>query len=170
MKHFLILDTETTGLGAGTEVVELSLIDHLGNTLMDTLVKPLVHTSWDGAERIHGISPADVMDAPTMPDLMFELNLHLSMYDGLVIYNRQYDLGILREAFRKASTSMVQIPTYCAMLTYGKAVGATKWQSLSKAAAHVGHVWHGNAHRALSDCKATLDVWSWSVAQGKGVV
>lgn len=169
MNGFIVLDTETTGLGAGTEVVELSLIDNLGNTLMDTLVKPLVHTSWNGAERIHGISPAMVKDAPTMPDLLGELNSHLSVYSGLVIYNRQYDLGILREAFRYPDTAMVYIPSYCAMLSYGKAVGASKWQSLAKAAAHVGHVWQGDAHRALSDCKATLDVWNWSVAQGKGV-
>ena len=166
--NLLILDTETTGLGAGTEVVELSMIDMTGQVVMDTLVKPSYTTSWDGAERIHGISPAHVADAPSIEDLMPELNKYLCQAEGLIIYNRQYDLGILREAYQKAGCLMPRVNTYCAMLTYGKAVKASKWQSLVKAAAHVGHVWTGEAHRALSDCYATLDVWNWSVAQLKG--
>ena len=166
--NLLILDTETTGLGAGTEVVELSMIDMTGQVVMDTLVKPSYTKSWDAAERIHGISPAHVANAPSMRDLMPELNGYLTQYDALVIYNRQYDLGILKEAYLKGGYLLPRIPAYCAMLTYGKAVHAGKWQSLNKAAEHVGHVWTGEAHRALSDCYATLDVWNWSVAKLKG--
>ena len=40
-------------------------IDDDGKALIDTLIKPKYHTSWPGAQRVHGISPIDVRHAPT---------------------------------------------------------------------------------------------------------
>jgi hypothetical protein len=36
----LILDTETTGLGADAEIIQLAMIDLGGNEIMNTLVRP----------------------------------------------------------------------------------------------------------------------------------
>ena len=38
----LILDTETTGLDAHDEVIQLGIVDMHGNVLLDTLVRPTV--------------------------------------------------------------------------------------------------------------------------------
>ena len=55
------LDAETTGLHESDEIVELAIIDDDdGKILLNTLVKPIVHTYWPKAQRVHGISPTDV--------------------------------------------------------------------------------------------------------------
>ena len=55
------LDTETTGVADDDEMVELTIIDDDGKPLIDTLIKPKYHTSWPGAQRVHGISPIDAV-------------------------------------------------------------------------------------------------------------
>jgi hypothetical protein len=73
----------------------------------------------------------------------------------VVIYNAQFDAGFLGDLLRGAAE------VRCAMLAFAEAFGAWsdwhdgwRWQKLSAAAAHVGHVWTGAAHRALADCAA----------------
>ena len=46
------LDTETTGVTADDEIVELTIIDDDGKPLINTLMKPKYHTSWPGAQRV----------------------------------------------------------------------------------------------------------------------
>lgn len=63
------LDTETIGLAAGfDEILQIGLVDEAGNVLLDTLVRPTRRTEWPEAEKIHGITPADVADAPTQAE------------------------------------------------------------------------------------------------------
>ena len=43
LKHkedYVILDTETTGLGDSDVIIQISIIDLDGNVLMDSLIKP----------------------------------------------------------------------------------------------------------------------------------
>jgi len=62
------LDTETTGLGADAEIVEICVLDHDGRVLINTLVKsksvipPIV-------TRIHGITNLMVAKSPTWRDI-----------------------------------------------------------------------------------------------------
>ena len=65
----IYLDTETTGFYDNDELVEVAIIDDDENILMNTLVKPQYHTSWYGAEKVHGISPRDIKDAPTQVEI-----------------------------------------------------------------------------------------------------
>ncbi|BCC80200.1 MULTISPECIES: 3'-5' exonuclease [Bacillus] len=53
--NFLVLDTQTTGLGETDEIVEIAVTDLDGKTLLNTLVKPTVPIS-DDATMIHGIT------------------------------------------------------------------------------------------------------------------
>ena len=60
----LILDTETTGLGDEAEICEIAVIRQDGSVVLDTLVRPTGKISED-ATRVHGITDADVRDAPS---------------------------------------------------------------------------------------------------------
>jgi hypothetical protein len=52
------LDLETTDLHPSEdEIVEIGILDDQGQPLLDTLVRPIRHTSWPEAEYINGISP-----------------------------------------------------------------------------------------------------------------
>ena len=53
MKEYIFVDTETTGLNAETdELLSISIIDHYGRCIFNSLVKPENKRSWDEAEKI----------------------------------------------------------------------------------------------------------------------
>jgi DNA polymerase-3 subunit epsilon len=65
-EDWVILDTETTGI-VRAEIVEIAIINHLGETRLDTLIKPSIPIPAEVTE-LHGISDAMVADAPTFPE------------------------------------------------------------------------------------------------------
>ena len=66
MKEYFFADAETTELNAETdELLSVSIIDHYGRCIFNSLVKPENKKSWDEAERINGISAEMVMKAPS---------------------------------------------------------------------------------------------------------
>ena len=165
----LFLDTETTGLHAGAEIVELSVIDRDGQPVLDTLIRPEQPIP-AALTRIHGIDNAMVASAPRWPDVHEQL-LALIEDRLLVIYNAEFDLRMLNQVStqhrlpwpavqervgtqtRLANTTVV----HCAMLEYSRFYGSHRWQSLSKACEQQGIAVTG-AHRALADCRMTLGV------------
>ena len=64
----LFLDTETTGLHASDQIVEIAICDLGGNVLFDTLVKPTAPIPPE-ASAIHGIDDAMVASAPGWPEV-----------------------------------------------------------------------------------------------------
>ncbi len=166
----LFLDTETTGLDSNAEVVEVSIIDRLGNTLLDTLVKP-VNPIPEEATAIHGITNNMVANAPAWPEI------HDNFYQiiegrRLVIYNREYDERIIEQTVRlydsfhnDHSFDSLLVTSCCAMQLYSAHYGQWddrhqnwKWKKLTDAAEHMEVSVHGKAHRALADCRMTLGV------------
>jgi len=163
---FVILDTETNGIHAGAEICQIAVIDWQGKVLLDTLVKPYNGIP-DGATRIHGISEAMVLNAPTFPVV------HEQLYDILngrhvVVYNAKFDRGMLHksaEAWDMPKTEWKEISSWwCAMEEFAVEYGewneyhqSYKWQKLSTAAAFYG-IPVVDAHSALGDCKMTLEV------------
>jgi len=71
----VFLDTETTGLrgcyaGGSDEIVELAILDDRGKPLVNQVVRPPRRKLWPQAQRIHGISPAMVANAPKLDELL----------------------------------------------------------------------------------------------------
>ncbi|MEG4026450.1 MULTISPECIES: 3'-5' exonuclease [unclassified Microcoleus] len=64
---WVILDTETTGL-YDAQIVEIAIIDRLGEMLLNTLVKPSIPIPPEAAY-LHGISDAMVGDPPSFPEV-----------------------------------------------------------------------------------------------------
>ena len=166
----LILDTETTGLDADAEVVELAVIDCAGTVLLDTLVRPSGPVPAEAAA-IHGITDAMLADAPTWSEIH---DRFCDLVEGrqVVIYSREFDARVISQTARRYG---LQAPkcfglarddsaVHCAMQAYAELhgewseeKGRYRWQKLSTAAQQQG-VKVENAHRALGDCLMTLGV------------
>ncbi len=145
------LDTETTGLSAEDEIVELTIIDDNEEVLINTLMKPVNHTYWPGAERVHGISPIDVRHAPTQKQITDKIR-DVVRDTRVVIYNAPYDSQYLPELEEAAEVR-------CAMREFAD-WNKSKWLNLTNATKIVGYEWEG-AHRALADTKALRAVWNF---------
>jgi DNA polymerase III epsilon subunit-like protein len=152
---WVILDTETTGLGYADQLVQVAMINGAGDVFMDNvLVKPTILIPFD-ATRIHGITIETVKDAPIFLDVWPEIAKHMNR-KMLIIYNAEYDLRILRQS-ANAHDIEIHFPCSslaCAMNTYAEWVGEWndyrgnfRWQKLP-----------GGDHTALGDCLATLEL------------
>ncbi len=161
----IILDTETTGLYTyDNEILQLSIIDLDEDVLFDSYFKPEYHSSWRDAQRINGISPEKVQDAPRFIDKMHEITAIIQAAKTIIVYNAGFDLPFLSVSgidFNK-DTKVVDV-----MLDFAKVYGewndyyeSYKWQKLTTAAAYYHYDWSkGGAHDALADCYATRHVY-----------
>lgn len=162
---YIVLDTETTGLNAAEdELLQVSIIDNEGAVLFDSYIKPTQHTEWAEAERIHHITPEMVANAPTIAEVMPEINDILNRYDKIVGYNLKFDKAFLENNGAEfLSTEYADVMKMFAPI-YGEwndQRGSYKWQKLTIAADYYGYDWssHENAHNSLGDCFATLHVY-----------
>lgn len=152
-----ILDTETTGLGPDAEIIEIAVLDSRGAPLLDTLVRPLGPIPAD-ATRVHGITAADVADAPAFPAVAAILAPLLANRAAL-IYNADYDLRLLRQSAARHGLTLPRFSAQCVMLRYAEYWGEPgrdgyRWQRLDTACQRHGIT--GSAHRARDDCRAVL--------------
>jgi DNA polymerase-3 subunit epsilon len=150
---FVILDTETTGLDDRAEPVEIAVIDHNFQTLMNTRIKPNIAIPREASE-IHGIQDIDVKYAPPFSVVAKELSEILTSF-RVLIYNYRFDYRILSFAYRLAGIEMPSINSLdeqkrsCLMDLYSVFIG--DWQGRSR-----GYRWQklNGGHSALSDCQA----------------
>ena len=87
----VILDTETTDLHG--DVIQLSVIDLHGTTLLSTLVRPLSPIS-AAAAGVHGITDADVASAPWMAEIAPQLQA-VTRNKWVLAYNAPFDRAAL---------------------------------------------------------------------------
>ncbi|GEM_PF-572736 len=164
-KNFVILDTETTHLQG--EIVSLAVIDHDGNALINTLIKPVKHKMSAKASEINGITDDMLVDAPTFRDV-FQTLVDVVKGKTIIAYNMKFDRQMVNNS---ATTNGVpylvhQKDWHCAMLRYvaynpnkiGR-YGAGAWWKLQEALEQEGVDTDGiDFHNALADVRATLTV------------
>lgn len=159
-KDLIFLDTETTGLHPPNDkIVEIAIVDGVGNILLDTLVNPKRPIGF--ATTIHGIEDHMVASSKTIDQLLPTI-IKIVEKKHVVIYNAQFDTRFFPSGLSEAKKIT------CAMLRFAKLRGEInprfgdyRWHKLTVAADHVGYDWEGVAHRALADTLATRAVWSW---------
>ena len=158
------LDTETTGLDGRAQVCDIAIIDHNGDVLLDTLIKP-TRPIPAAATRVHGISNSDVADAPTFANIA--PNLHQLIDNKLiVIYNAQFDIQMLTQSARAHGIKESPVADWaCAMNLYAAYWGAWSnyhqsytWQKLSDAARQCGIQLPATLHRARADAELTRQI------------
>ncbi len=156
-KRPVYLDTETTGTHQTAEIVEICIVDHDGQVLLDSLVKPRSKIPLQ-ATQIHGITNTMVRDAPTWSEIWPRVQAVLTGR-SVGIYNAEFDLRLMEQSHRQAGMSWraVEINVFCIMKLYARFYGDWnayhgdyRWQSLEKAGGQCG-LTLSNTHRAKDD-------------------
>lgn len=159
----ICLDTETTGLDRQKdEILQLSIIDGDGNVLFDKYFKPLNRRSWAAAERINGISPADVANCKSLIYYKSEIESILLDADVIVGYNIMsfdfpmlFNNGIKNEV--KTGSVICDVMEEYALINgeIDDCRGGFRFKKLKDCAKYFKYpcdTWHN----ALDDAKATL--------------
>lgn len=158
----LFLDTETTGLDAGAQALEIGLVNALGEKIFETRLKPTVGID-PAAAAVHGISDDDLVSAPSWPDIAQQLQHHIGRRP-LVIFNAEFDTRILKQtaaAHNDPASWLDSLTVYCAMRLAAGYYGPTNRYgtiSLSGAVSQAGLSWAGEAHSAVTDAVMTARV------------
>ena len=116
----VILDTETTGLSPaqGHRIIEIGCIELLNRRPTGREYHRLVNPERDideGAERVHGMSRADLDRHPKFADIAEEL-LDFIRGAELVIHNAEFDIGFLEHELRLIQYPQPEICTHCNVL------------------------------------------------------
>lgn len=154
----LILDTETTGMGAA-EVIEVAVIDTKGTVLVDTLVRPKATRMNPYAQRVHGITFPMLADAPTWPEVFPSLAERLDRATVLA-WNAPFDRRMLEQTSAVWSLEHPRFLFVCAMRLYAKTRGIRP-RALHKVLGdlELSHLTREHAsHRALGDVHFVLEI------------
>jgi len=161
IEDFLILDSETTGLGRDAEILQLGIINKAGEVLFDKLIQPWATWEWPGAQRVHGITPEMVADC--LPIFDHEELFDLLHGKTVLVYNAPYDSRVFRQSLSLSNCKWYPEPLWIdVMEPYATHWGAWSsrhqsytWQSLTNACLQQNIEIKG-AHSAVGDCQMTL--------------
>lgn len=146
---YLILDTETTGLGPGAEILQIAVCDARGRTLFNATVKPKLSIPIE-ASNIHGIDDAMVEHCPSFAEIYWVLKTLLSNRE-VIIYNADFDGRMLEQTCAQYDLPMIPFNATCAMLPYSSWVG--EWND--QYGNYRFQKLPGGDHTAIGDVKAT---------------
>jgi DNA polymerase-3 subunit epsilon len=155
---FVLIDLETTGLSDDPDVaiIEITILDHTGKPLMDTLVNPGRRIP-AGASRVNNIYDKDVADKATFPEIYAQV-ADLLNNKTIVAYNYSFEEDVLNAVCnRHGLPRIAPREWWCPMRAYSVYSGVRRYTKLVKAAQQEG-IKVENAHRAIGDCIMTLEL------------
>lgn len=154
----IILDTETTGLDGDDQIVEIAIVTTKGEILLNTLVWPTKSIPAD-VVAIHGISDAEVKDAPLWSEIWPQV---LSIFQNarvVVIWNAPFDTRMMAQScaawgidYEAAIDDLPGTAFVCAMRQHAKWFGEWNYK-------HNDYRWQAlnGGHRALGDCLTVIE-------------
>jgi len=156
-------------------VIELALLDKYGEVYLDTLIQCQQEAIPQEAMRVHRIHESMLRNAPTFPQVWQKVQPLLASHE-FVIYNAEYDLRLLRQTAKRHNLELPPMQTHCLMQRYSAYVGQASTRSegyrsmrLAAACFHF-QIEQTDAHRALSDAQASLEVLHKLAAQASPIV
>lgn len=156
--RFVVLDVETTGLGADQHrILEMALVttDPWGRVL-DEWSTRLNPQGPVGATHVHGITAADVANAPVFSDVLANLNARLAGA-AVCAHNARFDLAFLRAEYARAGWRLPYVPALCTLEASAHHLPALDRRRLADCCTAVGVPLVG-AHSALGDARATAQL------------
>jgi len=120
MMRQIVLDTETTGLSTaqGHRVIEIGCVEMINRRLTGREFHRFLNPDRDvdeGAERVHGISRADLENEPRFPEVVDDF-LEFIKDSELVIHNADFDVGFLENELRLMKHSLPEITAHAMVL------------------------------------------------------
>lgn len=146
-EKFVLLDTETTGLGTADQVIELGILGLDGTVLLDTLVRPTCRISPKATE-VNGITEEQVAAAPSWA-VVWRQAEPLLKGKRLIAYNAAFDVRMLKQSCRAVGVKEPFLRSLCLM----EAVAA--WRGCRTALSHFAK--GPQRHRAVDDCRVMLE-------------
>lgn len=163
-RKVLFFDLEMTGLYFHDEVLSVTLTDGTGETVFDSLVRPVRKKKWKATEEIHGITPDMVKDAATFDELAPRLR---EIFDGaqrLVAFGTATDFFHLSKLYGSRAEKnalhdkIIDCGTEFSHYVQEHGIELSH-HSLSDAMTTLGLPWHGTAHTSAADTDACRRVF-----------
>lgn len=179
-----VLDTETTGLGRGREIVEIGILtieyvpvfgpgwgvkeefkEYRRETVTEWSSLVRAGTPIDPrAEAVHGISDADLVNAPRIQDLESAIFAILARSDFIAGHNLPFDFWMLnRDLPGLQWDDLPRLDTLALQRQHGIDYGGGLPACLSRGNIELPS--GENAHRALTDAKLSAQILDKIVAQ-----
>jgi DNA polymerase-3 subunit epsilon len=155
---FVVLDTETTGLGRRDEVIEIGVVDADGRTLLESMVWPRAERVPAASTRVHGLRLDDLRGAPTWPRVLERLQ-EVTRGRRILAWNAPFDERIALQSSRLWHVPHGLPAFECAMRAYALARGVPAGRMKLEAAAREQAVLdREQTHRSAEDARLTLEV------------
>ena len=151
--EFVVLDSETTGLGNPIDFVEIGVLSSRGESLFDSLIEPSCpvdpRASW-----VHGHTAESLAGERRFFEVYPDL-LDVLWAKRVVVYNASYDRRVWDAAVgrlgARAALAGELAPWECAMRAFAAYVGER-----SKRGGYKNQKLPGGDHTAIGDARATL--------------
>jgi DNA polymerase-3 subunit epsilon len=151
--EFVVLDSETTGLGNPIDFVEVGVVSSQGEPLFDSLIEPSCPVD-PRASRIHGHTAESLAGERRFFEVYPDL-LDVLWAKRVVVYNASYDRRVWDAAVgrlgARAALAGELAPWECAMRAFAAYVGER-----SKRGGYKSQKLSGGDHTAIGDARATL--------------
>lgn len=120
-RRFVVIDTETTGLGAADQIVEVAVMDPSGRVVIEAVVRPTVLVHPRAAE-VHGRTDESLQGAPAYSAIDAELRRQLAGVH-VIAYNASFDQRLLAQTADAFNLPEIACTWECAMQWYARYVG-----------------------------------------------
>lgn len=160
----LFFDLELTGFYDHDEILSVTIVDANGTLILDTLVRPQKKKKWKNTEKIHGITPDMVTDAPTLEELTPRLLEIFGEADNVIAYGVSTDYSHIKHIYRNPEEQEAfHQKIRCCAIEYVRYITEHRpdlsHASLSDAMSCFGIEWDGVAHTSTADTFACMKVW-----------
>ena len=163
-RRVLFFDLELTGVYDHDEVLSITIVDGFGDLIMDTLVKPSHTRSWKRTEKIHGITPAMVVDAPSLDELAPRVREIFDAADHIIAYGVSTDYSHIKYIYpTEKERRALHDKVCCAANEFVRYAHENRpdvvHASLTDAMACFDIEWEGVAHSSIADTFGCRKVW-----------
>ena len=161
----LFFDLELTGFYDRDEILSITIVDATGKLIMDTLVKPVHTKKWKRTEKIHGITPDMVEDAPTLSELTPAIKEIFAAAENLIAYGVSTDYSHIKMIYEtEAERDALHDKIRCCANEYVRYIHEHRPDlvnaSLIDAMDCFSIEWEGTPHSSLADTVACRKVWA----------
>ena len=156
----LFLDTETTGLGAKDEVIEIAIVDINNTVIIDTLIYTKRDISYDAYE-VNNIKNSDIDNMPKFKEIQSQVARLIKDRD-LYIFNADFDIKKMKNSATNTfnlEPKSINCLMYLAMRKFNQNYYISLANACERLSVDCGD------HRALNNTLASIRLYNAMIAK-----